>query len=304
MDAGGAVYILRSGATVARYGSGSLEKGLVWLEDLGWSPTMVSEPDLADLGGDSVLVMPNVYLIEDQVASALSGFVHRGGGIVFIDGPTPSIGNQTLQDITGMGAPGRHFERPQSLIAVKEHDIIPTNDRPLSLEERLTLDAQWKAFRKKGIDQLLQEAYARVKEAAPDVLVTITVSSNQDELIEQHLLDWRAWLEGDYIDLVIPRAYVGPDESLAPVIADWRSAIERTNRIAFGLRVYSRNGRDSVPKKPERILSEISAAWASGSQGFLLFDMEHISRDMLAVLSAGPFSLPSDASSPIQEMAP
>ena len=113
-------------------------------------------------------------------------------------------------------------------------------------------------------------------------------------LAERHLLEWQAWLEGEYIDLIIPRVYVGPDEPLAPIVADWRTVIGNSNRIVLGLKVYTRQQDHDMPKPPDRMLSEIDLVRASGSGGVVLFDIEHTSDDMLQALATGPFSSSHD----------
>jgi hypothetical protein len=251
---------------------------------------------LATLDADGVLVMPKVYLINAQVASDLADFVRRGGGMIFIDGPTPSIGDENIQTTTGMRTRGRHFKETGLLIATQEHDIIPNSTRELELEDYPALDAQWKTFRKQGINKLLQEVYQRTQEEAPEVMMTITVAANQEALAEQNLLDWQTWLEGEYVDLVIVRAYVDEDEPLLPVIADWQSTMKSSPRVILGLKAYTGQNERRVPKTPERVLSEIDLARASGSGDIVLFDIESTGDDVLEALATGPFSSSNIAS--------
>jgi uncharacterized lipoprotein YddW (UPF0748 family) len=296
MDGNGEVCILRSETNAAKYGFEGFDKGVTWLGDLGRSPIEIREEDLAALDADGVLVIPNVYLINAQVASDLADFVRRGGGVIFIDGPTPSIRDENIQAITGMSTRGRYFKETGLLIATQEHDIIPNSTRELKLEDYLALDAQWKTFRKQGINKLLQEVYQRTKQEAPEVLMTITVAASQETLAERHLLDWQAWLDGEYVDLVIVRAYVDEDEPLLPVIADWQPTIESSPRVILGLKAYTGQNERRVPKTPERVLSEIDLACASGSGGIVLFDIESTGDDVLAALATGPFSSSNTAS--------
>lgn len=288
----GDVYILRSETNAEKYGYDGFNEGFTWIKDIGRSPIEVTEADLAALDVNAVLVMPNVYLITSQVASDLAGFVRRGGGVIFIDGPTPSIRDPNIQAITGMRARGRYFREAGLLIATEEYDIIPNSNRGLELEDYQVLDAKWKTFRKQGITRLVQDVYQRTKQESPDMLLTVTVAANQETLAERHFLDWWAWLEGEYVDLIIPRAYVGQDEPLDPIIADWQPAIERSGRVTLGLKAFTRQGDKRVPKTPARILSEIGLARASGSSGVILFDIEHIGDDVLEALATGPFSSP------------
>ena len=288
----GSVYILRSETNAGEYGYGDFEEVNAWLDDLGLSPIRISEGNLTTLGANGVLVMPNVYLINAQVASDLSEFVYQGGNVIFIDGPTRSIEDENIQAITGMRTWGGHFKRTGLLIAAGEHEIIPTRDHAIELEDYPILDAQWKTFRRRGIDELLRDVYQRVRREGPHVLVTVTVAADQQMLAEQHFLNWPAWLEGEYVDLIIPRAYVDADELLQPAIADWQPIIERSGRVAVGLKVFSHQDDRRVPKTPARMLSEIDLVRTSGSNGVVLFSIERIGDDVLESLATGPFSSP------------
>jgi uncharacterized lipoprotein YddW (UPF0748 family) len=171
------------------------------------------------------------------------------------------------------------------LVAAQEHEIVPTATHSVSLEEAQALDAQWKRFRMDGISQLLHDLYQRVKEERPDVLVSITVAGNQTTLAEDHLLDWKTWLDQGSMDLIIPRAYVSADEPLAPAIAEWKPVL-KSSRIVLGLSAYAPKEGEGTGKTPERVLHEIKLAQAAGSRGFVLFDIEHTGDPVLDALAA------------------
>jgi uncharacterized lipoprotein YddW (UPF0748 family) len=298
----GGVYILRSGTNLEEYNLEDFNRTFTWLEDIGRPPIEVTEADLVTLDVDAVLVMPSVYLISSQEAFDLADFVYRGGGVIFIDGPIRSIEDKNIQALTGMRTQGKHFQETGLLIATSEHDIIPHSNRKLErnseLKDYLTRDAQWKTFRKQGINKLLHDVYQRVKREAPHVLVTITVAVSHETLDERHFLDWQTWLEGGYVDLIIPRAFATQDEPWAPLIADWQPVLKNSDRVMLGLKAFTRqNSNQRIPKTPARMLSEIDLAQASGSNGVILFDIEHIGDDVLEALATGPFSstdIPSD----------
>lgn len=291
----GKVYILRSETNAEKYGYSDFEDVSTWLENIGWLPVEVAEEELVTLDVDGVLVMPGVYLISAQVASDLADLVYRGLGVIFIDGPILSINDKNIQAITGMLGRGRHFQETTLMIATGEHDIIPNSDRQLGLEDYQTFDVQLKTFRKQGINKLLQDVYQRVKQEAPNVLVTITVHADQGVLAEQHFLDWQAWLEGQYVDLIIPRAYTNRDDSLSSMIADWQPVLRNSDQVMLGLKVYAQQGREEA-KVPAWILSEIDLAYANGSNGIILFDLEGIDDNILEALATGPFSSPATGS--------
>jgi uncharacterized lipoprotein YddW (UPF0748 family) len=194
-----------------------------------------------------------------------------------------------------MQTQGRHFERTGLLIPIGKHPLIPTTDRDLEVADYLALKDQWNTFRQESINQLLQDVYHRVKQEAPDVLVTITVSDSQETLAEKHFLDWRAWLDGGYIDLIIPRAYVKRDEPLAPTLTDWQPVINNSGRVMLGLTVFASEG-DKEVKTPAQILAEVELAHTRGSKGVILFSLEGLSEPHLEALATGPF-LSVDANS-------
>lgn len=295
-DGDGEIYVLNSETNGAKYGSEGFDNGMAWLEDLGRQPMEATEGELASLDANGVLVLPNVYLTSAQAASDLADFVRRGGGVILIDGPTPSIEDKHLQAITGMRGRGKYFNGTRLLIAAREHDIIPNSKRALTLGEYKALDAQWKRFRKESINKLLQEVYQRIKQENPEVLVSITVSGDQENLAEEHLLDWRTWLGGGCVDLIIPRAYVDQDEPLVPLVGAWQPEMESSGRIVLGLKAYSDQDQEDIPKTPERVLGEIELARTSGSKGIVLFDIGRTGDDVLTALAAGPFS-PLDTAS-------
>ncbi len=288
------VFILRSETDFEEYNTSRFNRGKDWIKDLGWTPVDISEAELADLPRDALLVMPNIYLIPPRAAADLADFVRDGGHVVFIDGPTHSIADPNIQAITGMSDRGRHFSEPLLLIATAEHDLIPVNSsRGLTLADYQALDAQWKTFRAQGLNRLLRDVYQRVKDEFPDVLVTITISADQDRLAEEHLLDWQAWLEGGYVDRIIPRAYVDQDESLTAIIADWRPMMRNSGLFTLGLLVHNENDSTKPPKTPGRLLSEIEQARASGSNGVILFNIDRIGDNVLEALAHGPFVPPT-----------
>jgi uncharacterized lipoprotein YddW (UPF0748 family) len=285
----GQIYLLRSETNAKEYGLGDFNRVMTWLKDIQQSPLELAETDLGKLNADDVLVMPSVYLIDAPTAAKLADLVRQGLGMVFVDGPTRSINNQDIQAITGMSSRSRSFHQETDLlVAVAEHPILPTRNDSADIKQYQDWAARWKDFREQGINTLLKGVYPRLKRAVPHVLVTITVAANQETLANKHFLDWRAWYTGQYVDLIIPRAYVNEDEALAPVIAAWRPALNNSDRIMLGLSVYAQTG-GKEGKNQAGLLSEISQACSSGSKGIILFDLEGINESTLRALAKGPF---------------
>ncbi len=293
LDEGGQVYVLRSEPTVQEYGAESLEKAMAWLEHLGWTPFEVTEADIPSLGADSVLVLPNVYLISPETAVGLADFVRGGGGMILIDGPTRSISLAAIQALTGLQSRGRYFKGWLLMTAVGEHPLIPNSPRSASLVIYREQDARWKEFRRQGVSALIKSVYERVKAKHPDVAVSVTITSDQTEAVERYLQDWPAWFEGGYIDFLAPRGYVREASDLEPVLAAWQPVMQASDQVVLGLRVYAEEEQSGTPKAPDQLLMEIEMARQAGSKGILLFDLDRMSDEQLSALAAGPFAKPA-----------
>lgn len=290
LDEGGTLYLLRSATNAEVYGHSDFERARAWLAHLGWEAEEVGEGEIGDLEPAAVLVLPNVYRYQPETADQLAGFVERGGGAIFIDGPTRSIWIDSLQRVTGMGARGRYFNRRMLLLPAGEHALIPLSGRGDDLATYQRWDERWKAFRRRGISQLLGDIHRRVKRVAPEVTVSVTVTSDQAQAADENLQDWPAWLDGGYVDLLVPRGYVDEVGHLHGVIADWQPALQRDGRVVLGLKVFTQDGKAATVKSANQLLTEIYLAHNSGSPGVMLFDLDRISDEQLRALAAGPFS--------------
>jgi hypothetical protein len=235
-------------------------------------------------------VLPNVYRITPDAADRLADFVRGGGGAIFIDGPTRSIWIDSLQKVTGMGGRGRYYDERMLMLPAREHALIPTSGLAADLATFERWDEDWKAFRRRGISELIGAVYGRVKAADPAVTVSVTVTSDQAQAANENLQDWPAWLEAGSLDLLIPRGYVDEVRRLDPVIADWQEVLQRDERVTLGLKVFTGDGKAAVAKSANQVLTEIYLAHHSGSSGIMLFDLDRVSDEQLRALAAGPFS--------------
>jgi uncharacterized lipoprotein YddW (UPF0748 family) len=189
-----------------------------------------------------------------------------------------------------MGARGRYFSERMVLLAAAEHALIPARGEEADLASYELWDERWKAFRRRGISELVAGVHARVKAADPAVTVSVTVTSDQAQAADENMQDWAAWLEGGYVDLLIPRGYVDRVGSLDTVIADWGPILQRDERVTLGLKVFTADGKAAVAKPASQVLTEIYMAHNSGSSGIMLFDLDRVSDEQLRALAAGPFS--------------
>lgn len=279
---------MRSETTIARKGDKYFRQNRVWLRHLGWEPIEVTEEDdLGNLGVSSVLVMPNVYWIEAATAAQLAGFVEGGGGLIFIDGPVKSMGNEAIRAVTGMRGSVRYFEGEKMVLAVGESELIPDGGPAVDLRAREGIISHWNDFREAGVSALVEDVYQRVKAVRPEVQVSAAVLRCENSALSK-FQNWYNWLAGGYIDFVVPMAYVSEVSSLEGVVDEWRTKgdLERT---AAGLGVKDFGG-DGAMKTPEQLLEEIELIQGRGIDGVVLFDFENLSDEQLEALATGPFA--------------
>lgn len=279
----GQVYLLSSETNAEEYGFGSFDRANDWLHEIGWSPIETTEAEIDSLSPDSVLVLPNIYLISTSAAQKMLRFVESGGGIIFIDGPTPSIMNADIRAITGMSFRGRYFDEELLITAEAEHPILPISMRSDDIGIYQEWDQAWREFRMQGINQLIHDVYSEVHRVSPDTIISLTVTSDMNRAKYEIFQDWQAWLDGRYIDLLIPRFYVDEVSELRNLISEWKQVLEGDRRINAGLITYHEN--TEVAKEPKQLLVEMKMAEEAGSNGIMLFDLDHMDEEQLTAVS-------------------
>lgn len=279
------LYLLNSATNAVKYGTRDFNRARDWLADLSLSSQPVTEAEIPVLSGGSVLILPNVYLISAQTARDLADFMKRGGGLIFLDGPTPSIHHADLRAVTGMRFRGRYFEKEALILPAADHPLLPCSDRGRNIEEYRSYDQVWKEFRKQGINALIRDLYHRAKAANPELLVSVTVSDDQFSTANEVLQDWPTWLSERTTDQLIPRFYVDQHAELTPLFEDWTEALGENGRTTIGLIVYSGGDTIKQPKPSSQLAEEIRSAWEKGSRGILIFDLDNMSEEQLTTVS-------------------
>jgi uncharacterized lipoprotein YddW (UPF0748 family) len=285
LDEGRQIAILRSETTIARYGDDAFSATVEWVRSLGWDAVEVSAPEMAEMEAGSVLILPSVYLFTESEAAGLAAFVSNGGHAIFIDGPTPSIGLEDLQEVTGMRPLRKHFEQPLQITASTEHPLLPMSGRSETLRTAKARHQQWYAFREEGINSLLEEVYKEVKAEHPEVIISVTITSDQEQAKMVSLQAWQTWLEEGYIDVLIPRAYEDTPEEVRRTLQEWARVTRRYDRLTYGLIAYTDEDGEVIPKDPEYLLAEIDAVADTRSNGFLVFDLDRLSPAQLDALA-------------------
>lgn len=267
----------------------SLEDTANWLRDLGWPTREVSSLEVRDLSPNSALVVSYGYQISAEGAASMEKFVAQGGGLIFIDGPTRSMNQPIIGKLTGMQRRGPHFEEWMMLLPKGDNPLIPSSERAADLAVARIRDEQWKEFRKQGVDDLVQGIYRRVKAQYPQVDISVTVTSDQTAASELTMQDWRAWLEGSYVDFIVPRGYVEEAEQLEPILAVWQPVMQKYQRVTLGISTFSGKHNPRTLKSPSQLLEETSLAHQAGSYGIMIWNLDYIDDEQLKALASGPF---------------
>lgn len=123
------------------------------------------------------------------------------------------------------------------------------SERPLSLEE----------WRRASVDALISGCRSAVKQKSEDIIFSVSPAADIDKNYNEYFADVSGWIEGGYVDWIIPQLYFGfeyPDKNFRfdSLLEDWKALNpERTVKLMIGLAAY-KTGTDSYPD---------SAEWAS-----------------------------------------
>ncbi|MBI4787773.1 MAG: family 10 glycosylhydrolase [Chloroflexi bacterium] len=289
LEQGGQVHIYKPDGELDDNSKQSLGEMAEWLNDLGHTATLVLAKDIPGLAPSSVLVVTYGYAITPEGAASMSDWVRRGGGLIFNDGPVRSMNLEPIRALTGMQKRGKHVEEFTFLLPRGPSPLVPTGNRSADLALAEQRDAEWKAFRKQGVNALIQSIYQRIKSQYPQVDVSVTVTSDQTTAGQQTMQDWRAWLEGGYVDYVVPRGYVEEVEELADILSAWQPALQKYKRITLGVSTFTGKHSQRVLKTSTQLLEEVSRARQAGSYGIMLWNLDYLNDEQLKALAAGPF---------------
>jgi uncharacterized lipoprotein YddW (UPF0748 family) len=179
----------------------------------------------------------------------------------------------------------KHFESWLLLTPETSHPLLPVSSRTDQIQFYETRNEEWSAFRKEGINTLLREIQLRIKKENPDVLVSVTITSDQRQAMQENLQDWQAWLDEGSIDMLIPRAYEETTDGLRNTLERWSSVSEEYDLLTYGLIAFLEDGEDEKQKRPQQLAREISMVISSGSNGFMIFDLDRMTDAQLRMLA-------------------
>ncbi len=122
--------------------------------------------------------------------------------------------------------------------------------------------ALWNAEKSRAINETVRQIYKSVKAVRPRAVLSAAVIPDPDKAYYYFSQDWRNWLRGGYLDLVVPMSYYGDINRV-------RSQVEAAAQVAGKSRVYA--GLGAWIKDTKAISREIAMLRESGIKGFSLF---------------------------------
>ncbi|HQK93350.1 MAG TPA: family 10 glycosylhydrolase [Armatimonadota bacterium] len=286
--AGAKVYQLRNTETTVRYGPGSQDSGVRWLEGLGSEPAAIDEAHLADVPPGATVVLHNQYLISPAAAAWLEEFVTAGGHALFVDGPVFAIKEPALQRVIGLAGTGEYFNEFRAVIPAEGQELIKPGP-PVDLDVEKRRAAAWEQFRRDSVTDLVRQVYAGAKALKPEAQVSAAVFYDRRSA-DSVCQDWYGWLREGIIDYVLPMAYVDGLPPLEKAIDEWKAFDPTLERIIPGLSIYRQEGDQTVSRDAASVLAQQELCRSSGARGTCYFSLEFLSPEIQAALAGGPYA--------------
>ncbi|MEN6428981.1 MAG: family 10 glycosylhydrolase [Phycisphaerales bacterium] len=279
---GARVHITTTAATRSEYGTNSFEAARATLARLGYRPRSIPAEQIATLPVGSVLVLPAVYLIQDNTARDLELFVRKGGKLLMIDGPVKSMSLPAMQRVAGFSATGRYMKRLEIIRSTGRSPLVPKGKHHLDLAHWKRRMAKWRDFRTQGVTELVRDVYRRANGLKPNVQVSAAVLSSP-ESADSVCQDWPRWLHDKTIDFVVPMAYTEDNDELARQIAEWKTLDPRLQRIIPGLSIYQETAGATATRNLNLIRSQHQLCRRQGAHGVSFFSLQYLSDPLIWV---------------------
>lgn len=101
-------------------------------------------------------------------------------------------------------------------------------------------NSQWVAFREGLVNSAMQQSYIAVKSANPLIVVSSAPTGSYG--VTQHLQRWSAWVNGGYMDLVMPQMYQATLSGFQTELSTQRTyAPAHWNKLGVGYRAHEDN---------------------------------------------------------------
>jgi uncharacterized lipoprotein YddW (UPF0748 family) len=127
--------------------------------------------------------------------------------------------------------------------------------------------AEWRAFRRDRLTELVAGLRAEIRRRRPGVLLTAAVVPDAAEAVSQRLQDWPAWLERGLLDAACPMAYAADAAGFASQIAAARNG-------AGGRPIWA--GIGAYRLSSAQAIENIQTARRYGVAGVVLFSYDSL----------------------------
>jgi uncharacterized lipoprotein YddW (UPF0748 family) len=176
--------------------------------------------------------------------------------------------------------------RPRLAASVRAETDRAEVDDLLAYPDRFP--AEWKAFRRARMTQLVAGVRQALRAARPSAVLSAAVAPDAQDAAEERLQDWRAWLAGGLVDAIAPMAYTQEPARFADQIAAARE-------IAGARPVWA--GIGSYRLSPSQTIENIQVSRRLGAAGFVLFSYDSLvtakAADYLSTVSRAAFAVNS-----------
>ncbi|MGE5594246.1 MAG: glycoside hydrolase family 10 protein [Betaproteobacteria bacterium] len=152
-------------------------------------------------------------------------------------------------------------------------------------DSRRDLGAEWDAFRRDQVTEVVRRVYQDVKRVKPWVAVSCAVLPDAADAAGRTFQDWKTWLGQDIVDFVVPMAYAPEGEVFARRVRDAVAAAPGWGRVVAGIGVYN------MLDDPAGCIEKIAVARSVRTAGVVLFSYDAISDrpEYWQALADGPF---------------
>ena len=292
------VFVIDTAPNRERYGVKGTAEAAAALEKLGYHAQIATEDRLGRLAPGSLVVLADVYVIPDDVASSLEQFVRAGGLLVVIDGPVHSMRGAAMQRVLGMSRAGRFLNRLEVIQPVGQSELVVAGGAAIDLAREKLRGQKWAEYRKAGVTDLVRDVYRRAKSLKPNAQVTAAVFTPLASA-ESAFQDWPGWIREGIIDYVIPMAYTPKDDVLAGMLREWATVDPRLERIIPGLGVFTKVKDDAcyAPRAVDAIFSQYRLCTEHKVRGTSFYSLDGTSdhpvllltEPLIEALRSGPF---------------
>ncbi|MBC7288775.1 MAG: family 10 glycosylhydrolase, partial [Armatimonadetes bacterium] len=215
------VYLHMPEETRAKYTDRAVGQVAKWLRELGLQCQSVRSPALKGVAAPAAIVLVTPYYLPNDLAATLLGFVEAGSRVVVVDGPVYSIREPAVSKLIGMSTTSPFFSKAVTMVPETASELIETGGSALSPEEMQAVLKAWSQYRKDTVSKLVEAVFREAKAVKPKAAVTAAVFHTR-QAADGVFQDWPRWLRENFIDYVLPMAYMEDNAKLAAALGEYR----------------------------------------------------------------------------------